>query len=369
MKLNCGKYSELFGKMQLDIKSNTQFLEFISMLGNKEKNINLEMLLNLEKDYPGIFVKVMTEFDNARLYRDSLDERGFPIKLSWEEAFKKFYLSSRYKNVTNENEDIAELFGNQGLSEEVFEQASKLREKAQKNNIPEHILQKTIKEETIIESIQRIKEQTEEEIGNAKQIIEELFDKQFTYEWLNKNDPHNAILGLFCSCCATITSKNYGKNIAESSIIVPEIQNLVVKNSKGEIVSKGSMYLNKEKGYAVINNFEINIKYRNHEKSRGIYEVDEKSEQEKDRELIFKAFQRGLKKFIEEYDRQNPNNPLKQINIGADYNRLKRQVSRFKRATVNLKVPFEYGFQDALEGQSVLYQRLEKQIENGGDER
>ena len=37
------------------------------------------------------------------------------------------------------------------------------------------------------------------------------------------------------------------------------------------------------------------------------------------------AFQRGLNIFIGEYDRQNPNNPLKQINVGMRSNRLKRQ--------------------------------------------
>ena len=69
--------------------------------------------------------------------------------------------------------------------------------------------------------------------------------------------------------------------------------------------------------------------------------------------MIFKAFQRGLRAFIEEYDRQNPKNPLTQINIGMGYNRLKRQVERFKKANE----------------QHILYQREQKQIENGGQDR
>ena len=87
-------------------------------------------------------------------------------------------------------------------------------------------------------------------------------------------------------------------------------------------------------------------------------------------EMIFKAFQRGLRAFIEEYDRQNPKNPLTQINIGMGYNRLKRQVERFKKATSNLTVPSEYSFQDAMTNeQHILYQREQKQIENGGQDR
>ena len=162
------------------------------------------MILNLERNYPGMFVKVMTNFDDAKLHRESLDENGKPIKVSWEEALKKFYLSNKYVGVTKENADIAELFVRKGLSQEVFDRASKLRQKAKDSNVPEHILEKPIREETILESIERIKRQTEEELTSGKQMIEELYDKQFTYEWLSKNDPHNSIMGLFCSCCGNI---------------------------------------------------------------------------------------------------------------------------------------------------------------------
>ena len=135
-------------------------------------------------------------------------------------------------------------------------------------------------------------------------------------------------------------------------------------------MSKGTMYMNKDRGYGVINDFELNEKYRHHESSSGRYNVEETSSEEQDREMIFKAFQRGLKAFIEEYDKQNPNKPLQQINIGMGYNRLKKQVERFKKATLNLTVPSEYKFQDAITSeQHVLYQRIEKEIENGGCDR
>ena len=353
--------------MPLDVAPDQEFLKFISIQGDKKNFQNLEMILNLERNYPGMFIKVMTNFEDAKSYRESLDENGKPIKVSWEDALKKFYESNKYVGVTKENTDIAELFGGKGLSQEVFDRASELRQRAKDTNIPEHILEKTIREETILESIERIKRQTEEELISGKQMIEELYDKQFTYEWLSKNDPHNSIMGLFCSCCGSITSQFYGKDIAMSSILAPDVQNLVIRDSKGEIISKGTMYVNKDKGYAVINDFELNQRYRNHESSAGRYIVDETSPEEQDRELIFKVFQRGLRAFIEEYDRQNPAKPLQQINVGMGYNRLKKQVERFKKATSNLTVPSEYSFKDAMTNeQYILYRREKKHIEKGG---
>lgn len=101
-------------------------------------------------------------------------------------SIKKFYLSNKYVGVTKENADIAKLFGGKGLSQDVFDRANELRQKAKGANVPEHILGQPIREETILESIERIKGQTEEELASGREMIEELYDKQFTYEWLSK---------------------------------------------------------------------------------------------------------------------------------------------------------------------------------------
>lgn len=330
----------------------------------KEKKFEkLELILKLERDYPGIFVKLMTNFEVAKSHRESLDENGKPIEVSWEEALKRFYLNNKYEKITNENEDIAELFQSKGLSQEIFDKASELRKEAKNREVSEHILKKPIKEDTILESIEKIKSQTEEKLTEGLQVIEELYDKGFTYEWLSKKDPHNSIMGLFVNCCGTITSKHYGKDIAKASILAPDVQNLVIRNEMGKIISKGTMYINKEKGYAVINDFELNKKYRNHEDEifSGRYKVEETSSEEQEREKIFEAFQRGLSAFIEEYDKQNPEKPIIQVNIGMGYNRLKKQVERLKKATSNLTVPSEYDFQDASKNaQYIIYKRSEE---------
>ena len=105
--------------MPLDVVPSQEFLKFISIQGDKKNLQNLELILNLERNYPGMFIKVMSNFDEAKSYRETLDDSGKPIKVSWEEALKKFYLSNKYVGVTKENADIAELFGGKGLSQEV----------------------------------------------------------------------------------------------------------------------------------------------------------------------------------------------------------------------------------------------------------
>lgn len=363
-------FQSIFKNLSMDVEPNQKFLKFISQTVGRKKFENLEMLLRLEQQHPEMFVKVMSNFESAEKYRETLDNTGKPIRVPWEEALEKFYKNEIYTGITKENSDIAEVFASKGLSQSTFDEASDLRKEAQKNNVPEHILGKHIREETILDTIERIKAQTEQEIESGRQIIEELYSKKFTYEWLSKNDPQNSIIGLFASCCGSITSKAYGRYIARASVLAPDVQNLVVRDSEGNIISKGTVYVNEEEGYAVINDFELNERYRNHEEGAGRYMVASNSMEEQNREQIFETFQRGLQAFIKEYDLQHPDNPLKQINVGMGYNRLKRQVERFKEATSNLDVPDEYSFFDATAGiQYILYQResTDKKIETEND--
>ncbi len=74
--------------MPLDVKPNQDFLKFLSHQDVKKVKdgkgdtikkqtgfSNLEMLLDLERNYHGMFTKVMSNFDNAKAYRDCLDEK------------------------------------------------------------------------------------------------------------------------------------------------------------------------------------------------------------------------------------------------------------------------------------------------------
>ena len=378
--IELGQFKDLVGMMPLRVEPNQEFLKFLSIKGKGGNFENLETLIELNKKYKGLISKVMQDFNAVKSYRESVNETGKPILVSWRERLEKFYLNNKYVRVTDENKDIAKLYARKGIRQVDFDYASELRNRAIKEGTPEHILGKPLKEESIIESIERIRRQTAEELQDGRKIIDELYDKQFYYEWLNKRDAVNGIIGIYCSCCASINNSGYGADIAEATITSPDVQNLVIRNSKGNIIAKGAMYVNKKYGYGVINDFELNRKYKHHERSSeikyepddntGRYDVPEDSKEEEERELIFKAFQRGIQAFIEEYDSQNPDNPIKQVNVGKGYNRLKRQVDRFERAIEKLDVPSDYRFWDATENpQYVLYKREEEKTRESGDER
>ena len=373
-QLPLGKYHDLFDSLPFDAQANQDFLNFISPQG--KKNENLELLMSLENEYPGIFAKVMINFNMAKKYRNN----GTSTTVSWEEALIKFYTQVRYEGVTEKTQPIAEVYGSHGASQELFDKAVNLHKKADETDVPEHILGKSIQEESILSKIETLKKSTENELLSSQELIDDLWNKKFTFEWLSKKDPRNGLMGAYVSCCGSISSQFYGRKIAESSITQKDVQNLVVKDSHGEIISKGTIYIDEEHGYGVFNDFELNQAYRKDEKesTSGRYSGDDKEESElkeseksarENRDLIFSAFQRGIQAFVEEYDAQHPNRPLQQINIGMGYNRLKRNVEEFERATKLLTVPIEYGFQDASKEQYILYKRdeREQEIENTTD--
>lgn len=356
------QFTQIFNDLPMDfgVEAGQQFLNFITLRDENKSYRNLDMLLGLENLYPGIFAKVMMNFDDIKGYRVTLDNNGKPHTISWSDAFIKYYQSNAYANVNDENREIAKVFSDKGLEQYVFDKASTLYKDAKELGVKSHILGKPLKEKSIFEEIEDIKNNTGEILSNGKELIEDLYSKHFTYEMLDKYDPRNSIIGLYCSCCATIIDSNYGKHIAVASVKSNDVQNLVINDFKGDIVAKGAMYINSNKGYIVINDFEINQKYRQSETYKaGIY-ANNDDKTAKERDLIFKAFIRGVKDFIREYDLQHPNKPINQVNVGIGYNRLKSQCYKFKIATKNLEVPCEYNFLDAYSEQRILYQRNTK---------
>lgn len=364
--MKIGMFQKLFKNMPDEIKANQEFLDFISVKEGKGKNKefpNLELLLELENTCPGIFTKVMTNFDSAKKYRKTIGNDGKPQVRSWKEALQTFYCTERYNGVDETNRDIAELFSSIGLNQSILNSASNLRKIALERGITEHILGEPLTEETIAESIKRMKNEPNENLGETKSVINDLYEKKFTYEWLSKKDPINFIIGLYTDCCATITSNYYGKDIVVASITEPDVQNIVIRESgtdgsKGRIISKGTMYVNRKQGYAVINDFELDRKYKKGEKRQpGRYEDEDSKTKSEDRELIYKAYQRGINDFVKMYNIKNPQKPIDVVTVGWDYNRLKKQIERCETAKSSHVVPSEYNFEDTLRKQYVLYSK------------
>lgn len=381
-------YGRLFEELTVFSEPNQDFLEFISSNGYG----NLRMLFILEKDYPGIFAKAISNFDKVKNRRTTIGGDGKNEVISWEKALTEFYKGLVYTGVEEEDKDIAEVFSQKGLKQSVYDKAVKLRQGAIEENIPEHILGEELKEEkeevkldakknseaeeSIKDSIKRIKRQTAKSLKQSTEILERIYKKRFYYEWLSKRDAHNPIIGLFCDCCATIENTDYGKDISRATIVAPDVQNLVVRNLKDEIIAKAAVYVNSELGYAVINNFELNSGYRQtqiKDPFGGRYSGDDKLQEaktpkerkeEENRELIFESFMKGIKNFVKRYNELHPNNPIKQVNVGTGYSKLKKQVERFERATQKLTVPANYSFYDAMRYDQYILYKQENEIEN-----
>jgi len=335
------------------------FINFLSYKEGKNGYVNLDLMNELENFAPGNFLRIMENFEKVKEYKVYIDEKGLPKKRTWKDAIQKFLTQKQYKHVQEKDKSLAELFSIINMGQIDFEQAVKIREDAKKSEVKAHILNKELKEDTILESIQKIKNQTQELLINSKQIIDELYSKQFTYEMLDKFDDKNFVLGSYTNCCVNINSIFYGSEITRFSVIDKNVQTMIVKNYKGDIIAKGTIYVNENQGYAVINDFEINYKYKQNEKFGipGYYKDNKESSQRHERDLIFSAFMRGIKAFVEEYDKQHINNPIRQVNVGRGNNKLQEQLDNFENSENILFIPDNYKFMDARESQVVLYKR------------
>jgi len=353
-ELNDKNFYEMFDIDKITPTSQDCLNFLLHKDGNKLDNFDL--IVNLQKNHKNLFNLLLKNFERLSQFRVGLSENGTPFRRSLENALIAFYEKGYYKDVTKETEDLADEFSSKLINESVFKEAVQLRKVAIRKGVPHHLLGVALKEDTILTQIEKIKENTALELTQSKDLLQETFNKEFTFEMLDKYDAKNPVIGLYADCCCTLTSSAYGKDIAESVVTSDDVQNMVVRNAKGEIIAKASMYLNRQYGYVVINDFEINHIYRKDEQHRsGRYGDEAGGKKDVERGKIFSAFMRGIHLFVKEYDKQNPDNPIKQVNVGMGYNRLKKYVEMFDSAKNPKYVPTEYAFADSDLTQYVLY--------------
>lgn len=342
-----------------DKKIDKKFIEFIASTGDRGPWQNVFDILELQEKYVDIVRRIAPNFSEVEKYRINIDDKGCPVKLSWKKAIEKFYLCNKFEGVTEQTKDLADVLARYNSNQEIFDKAVRLRNESIESKMRPHILNERLVETNIYEDIEKIKSQTEKALKDSKNTLDNLFSENFTYEMLNKYDPRNAVIGAYCSCCATLGSSYYGQHIAEATMTQNDVQNLVVKNSKGEIIAKGTMYVNRNFGYAVINEFDLNGLYKYHEVNNdGTYKVDDNSVEEKIRDKIFNTFIRGINAFVEQYNKENYA-PILKVTVGMGHNKLKRQCERYKKAKENLKVPPSYSFLDANYEQVILYDAID----------
>ena len=340
--INLEEYSEILDSLPIDIEIELDFLNFLINQNDNFECLKILLTLEKEKEFKGIFLKTVLNFNEVLESRNATDIDGKPIKLSIQDAYKAYFRKNKtpYENILPKDQDIANLFSSRGVKPKVYYEAVSLRDQAIEEDVPPHLLGESNKENTILELIEEIKRKTEDEIDGIQEQLAIAYEREFTYEWLNKRHAINGILGLYTNCCASLTRAIEGRKTAKASILAKDVQNLIIRDSNNNIIAKGTFYLNRKLGYGVINSFSIS------------------SSVKKDKYgLIMDAFMRGLDSFIRKYDEIFPHNPIIQINTGISHSLLKIIIERFKKSPELLSVPEEYNFHDAIKEQYILYKR------------
>ena len=326
------------------LEYNQEMLKFLLVKGPNNSFQNLEMINELNESIRGVLYIVIAHFDEIKSLRLRVNNRGLPVSRSWKDCILTYTTKQKYRNIPEGFENLAKEFATKGLNEYYFKKAVDLQKIARRDLVPHHILKKHLSEMSILEQIEEIKKQTNLSLEESKNLIDETYKKQFTFEMLDKYDPKGCIIGLYVECCCTITSDLYGADIAKDSILNYDVQHLVVKDYKNNIIGKGTLYVDRYTGYGVFNNFEYNLSVL--QKCKDGSMVSNK---------VFEALMRGVRAFVEEYDKENPDNPIKKINVGMGYNNLAEQSRLYQKEKQKLSSPSE--FRDAKKEQRILYER------------
>lgn len=298
--------------------------EFLKFMANKA---NLQELMAKNNAQPGFAARVYTWFEERknRELSESQEPNRYKIKhystansgidkikfsSPTVELFSKEFAADKFTGVTDaRSQELAEYMGSFGLYEQKhYDKALEIDAERIESQVRDHINEEEIRED-IIDSLEDYKKRTESLKNNiidqSSEVIKTQTDtasKIFTYEMLAKSSKENFCIGFLTSCCATLYGAGAGAQRA--MIIHPDMQPLVIRNIKGDIVAFGIMYVNREEGYAVVNDFEVNKNYDSDEIRKEIYT---------------KAIQ-GVEKFASVYNKENPNKPIRKITSGLSPN-------------------------------------------------
>ena len=274
---------------------------------------NYHELVKEEKEKSGFIQRVYINF--RQISKTCTSDKGSQRKLKVTINKCKNYLSNvKFDGITEENKELAKLIAKWYDENIIWLKAQRIY--SESLNAPRNIFTKV------------------EVDDNGKNIydmdpnhdLKEDVNSNFSYQWLPKQDYDNLILGKYCSCCAHVNGM--GQGIMRASMILDNCQNLVIRNSVGEIISKSTLYVNKEQGYAVFNNVETSLNYENKKSLKKIYE----------------AFLRGSKAFLEAYNENNPENPITNITIGTNRNTiLKFLTKKNNHPKVPVQKSLEFG--------------------------
>ena len=313
---------------------NEQFLRFLL---NKT---NLDEVIAEEQNNEGFIVRLYawfkerTHLTNLGEIEDSSNRTPLPTseanrfkirvyettesgidKLRWREpsvaALKKEFVENVYAGVTPEKRHIADYLEkySQYSQQKYYDKAVKIDDERIKAGVSNHLTTKHVKQSTMdayrqyFEKTEGIRQQILETADKALIEQKESADQIFSYEMLSKDSEEIFAIGFLTSCCATLFGA--GAGAMRAVITSPDMQPLVIRDSKDNIVAFGIVYVNRKEGYAVVNDFEVNIKYKGNDKAR---------------KAIYDKAMQGIDAFVQAYNEDNPKCPIKVVTCGISPN-------------------------------------------------
>ena len=309
--LKIQSFDKNFAKFVMN-KNNWQDLkQNLKLVSRVYEWFNLRTNLDIEANQNPFLPK--TEENRYKILVYETSENGID-RLHWRvptfELLLKEFAENRLVGINNSREkEIAEFISKYNIySQKHFDKAKEIDkeriDKGVKDILTKHVYQDRIK--SLDDYREKTKAVREEIISDASTILSEQVEDTssvFTYSVLSKSSVENFAMGCMTSCCATLYGA--GAGAMRAMIIHPDIQPLVIRDFNNTIVSFGIIYVNREKGYAVVNDFEVNYFYK------------DKDEQ---RRAIYDKAMEGVKAFVKEYNIENPNAPIKRVTCGCSPN-------------------------------------------------
>lgn len=276
---------------------------------------NYEAMMEEEYRNPGFIAECYNKFEEVQ--ETNTSNRGSQRQLKpTVDKFIDYFREEKFRGVTSATAPIARAISPYFSLQETFEDAVKIDRERKEKDVPDDILENPVKEEDVFEYIQNYSKKITTSAAKATKVVTEISENPFVTEWLKKSDPKNFILGKLCDCCAHLEGAGYG--IMHASIVDPDVQNLVIKNSDGKIIAKSTLYVNRNQGYGVFNNVEISHEYG--------YDNDSLLK-------IHQKYKIAAAVFAQKYNKEHPSKPIQKITVGMGNNDLQTVIyKKDKRA-------------------------------------
>lgn len=291
--------------------------EWASFFMNKD---NFAKLLEKEKQHHHYISKIYNIFEEIETFGKSNKGKQRTRKVTIDMC-EEYTNKVVFKNMNSSNIHIANALKKFTRAQDTFEEAIAIMDEYEqlknRNEIHDHLLEEELKE-SVFSEIDKIKESILNDTSIILNNLDAISNKNFTYEFLAKNDPENLVLGKQCDCCGHLEAA--GAGIAIAGVLHPNCQNIVIRNSEGTIISKSTIYLNRKQGYILLNTIQINSFIKGKEAHY----------------LIYEKYIKSLIDFIDKYNKKNPTQPITQVNTGMNRNDLELIIRKKHNKSKNI---------------------------------